>query len=154
MVPGLFPVVINPITRHRSILGVREDRAQCCQVLRLAGLSLFGHRAWAVFGFFWSRASAISPVASPLGGCGTVCTSVFKERCSPSPVRLRGGTSPAYGDAQTSSCGSVGVLLRRKRRGKRIITTVIGLVNNVGYWSSRNNSPSVDGLPSKNCFVT
>ncbi|WP_208625088.1 hypothetical protein, partial [Achromobacter marplatensis] len=43
MVPGLLPVVINTITRHRSILGVQLDRALCCQVLRLAGLSLFSH---------------------------------------------------------------------------------------------------------------
>lgn len=33
-------------------LGVREDRARCCQVQRLAGLSLFGHRAGAYFGSF------------------------------------------------------------------------------------------------------
>lgn len=80
MVPGLLPVVINTITRHRSILGVQLERALRCQVLHLAGLSLFSHLARAVFGIFLSRASAISPVASPLGGCGTVCTSVVKER--------------------------------------------------------------------------
>lgn len=80
MVPGLLPVVINTITRHRSILGVQLDRALCCQVLHLAGLSLFSHLARAVFGIFLFRASAISPVASPLGGCGTFCTSVVKER--------------------------------------------------------------------------
>ena len=84
VVPGLLPVVINTITRHRSILGVQLDRALCCQVLHLAGLSLFSHLARAVFGIFLFRASAISPVASPLGGCGTFCTSVVKERyCGP-----------------------------------------------------------------------
>lgn len=102
MVPGLFPVVINTITRHRSILGVQLDRALCCQVLHLADLSLFSYVARAVFGIFLSWASAISPVASPLGGCGTFCTSVVKERFSPFPVRLRGGTSLSLGDALTA----------------------------------------------------
>ena len=59
MVPGLLPVVINTITRHRSILGVQLERALRCQVLHLAGLSLFSHLARAVFGIFLSRASAI-----------------------------------------------------------------------------------------------
>lgn len=55
----------------------------CCLVLRQAGQPLparGGHLQLGVFGIFLSRASAISPVASPLGGCGTVCTSVVKER--------------------------------------------------------------------------
>lgn len=55
----------------------------CCLSLRQSSQLLparGGHLQLGVFGIFLSRASAVSPVASPLGGCGTFCTSVVKER--------------------------------------------------------------------------
>lgn len=77
----------------------------CCLALRQAGQLLparGGHFQLGVFGIFLSRASAISPVASPLGGCGTFCTSVVKERCSPYPSDFVAVTSPSLGDALTA----------------------------------------------------
>lgn len=55
----------------------------CCLSLRQVSQLLparGGYLQLGVFGIFLSRASAISPVASPLGGRGTFCTSVVKER--------------------------------------------------------------------------
>lgn len=64
----------------------------CCLSLRQSSQLLparGGYLQLGVFGIFLSRASAISPVASPLGGCGTVCTSVVKERVLLAASRCR-----------------------------------------------------------------